>query len=426
PGKIVEIKGKIGVVDYFGEQKNVLMDFAKAKVGDYVYAQGGLVVNTISEREALEILEAWKDMFFALKKADEKLSVIEDIPASQKLLAILQKVNLGKPFVKEELLSLLRTSNKDELRLFYENANNVRQKTHGNACCVHGILEFSNVCEQNCFYCGIRKGKRLKHYRMSSGEIIGAARYAAEELGFKALVLQSGEDSWYTAEILAPVVEAIRAMGVLVFLSIGSREKELYKSLYEAGARAALLRFETSNEKIFESVRPGTTLKGRLELIEYLKKLGYVLATGFIVGLPNEREEDVVNNILLTKSLKPEMYSFGPFIPAAGTPLVKHALVDKNLLLKVIAIARLADQDSNILVTTALETLDKRAKREGMLAGANSLMINITPRRYKKLYCIYDNRADNNIAIKKGIKETIDLLHSLGRAPTDLGVHIAR
>jgi biotin synthase len=420
PGKLVEIKKNIGIVDYFGEKKNVLIDYSNVKVGDYVYAQGGVLVNTISEREALEILETWKELFFELKKTDEKLAKVETASSSKNLLSILQKVNLNKTLTKEELLSLLAMKDKDELKLLYETANNIRQKTHGNACCVHGILEFSNVCESNCFYCGIRKEKTLQRYRLNIEEIIDTARYAVNELGFKALVLQSGEDNWYTVEKLEKIVSAIRKLGILVFLSIGLRDKPTYKRLYAAGARAALLRFETSNATIFKNLRPGTTLQRRLEIIRYIKNLGFVLATGFIIGLPQESEDDIINNILLTQSLKPDMYSFGPFIPAQGTPLQDKAFADKETMLKTIAIARLVDKDSNILVTTAFETLEAGAKRQGLLAGANSLMINITPKEYRKLYRIYDKRA--NIDIRKNIKETLVLLHSLGRAPTDLGI----
>jgi biotin synthase len=183
-----------------------------------------------------------------------------------------------------------------------------------------------------------------------------------------------------------------------------------------------LLRFETSNREIFKRLKPDITLEERLELIRYLKSLGFILATGFLVGLPQENNEDIINNILLTHSFKPQMYSFGPFIPTKATPLEAQPLVHKDTMLKTIAISRLLDKDSNILVTTALETLDKRTKKKGLLAGANSLMINVTPKEYKNLYCIYDNRIDNNKEIKESISETLDLLYSLGRAPTDLGI----
>jgi biotin synthase len=422
PGKLVAIKGNIGVVDYFGEHRNVLID-TDAKVGEYVYAQGGVLISKVSKEEAEETLALWKEQFFALKKVDQKLSSVKKTgKESANTLAILQKVNVGKQLSKEDMLALLKLDNAAELKLVYDTANNLRQKRNDNACCVHGILEFSNYCKNNCHYCGIRKSSRIKRYRMTPDEIIAAAEHAVKELGFKAIVLQSGEDEWYDDERLARIVREIRAMGVLVFISIGVRSKETYKRLYDAGARAVLLRFETSNRKTFDALRPGTNLDERLELIKYAKKLGYILATGFIVGLPGETDEDLIDNILLTRSLGADMYSFGPLIPAEETPLEKQKPTTKEMLLKTIALTRFADPEAKILVTTAFETLDKDARREGLLAGANSLMLNITPVQFRKLYRIYPGRPDTDKKIEEGIKQTVELLYSLGRAPTDLGI----
>ena len=203
---------------------------------------------------------------------------------------------------------------------------------------------------------------------------------------------------------------------------MGMRPKETYKKLYDAGARACLLRFETANKELFEKMRPGTSLEERLELIRYAKELGYVLATGFISGLPGETPEDAADNILLSRSLGPHMYSFGPLVPSEGTPLAGSKRPGTQAVLRQIAATRLLDRDSNILVTTALETIDPDAKKLGLLAGGNSLMINATPDKYKHLYRIYDNKAGNDKGVEENINETIELLYSLGRAPTDLGL----
>lgn len=422
PAKLIEINGRTGIIDYFGEHRKILLDYVEdLKIGDYVYAQGGVLVRKIPEAEALEILDYWKEIFFQLKETDAALSKIDTEKLSENALAVLQKVNLRKSLSKDEMLTLLALQDPNELKVLYEIANNVRQRIHGNASCVHGIIEFSNYCTNNCYYCGIRQDKNIERYRMSVDEIIQAAKYAVEVYGFKALVLQSGEDSWYDDEKLVTIVKAVRALGVLVFVSIGSRNLETYRRLYEAGARAALLRFETSNEKIFSAIRPGTKLSDRIELIKAVKKLGYVLATGFILGLPDETNADIVNNILLTRYLGPDMYSFGPLIPSVDTPFEKAAKTSVAMVLKSIAISRFVDSNSNILVTTALETLDPNAKRLALLSGANSLMINVTPMHYRKLYTIYDNRADRNREIEREVQETISLLYNLGRAPTDIG-----
>ncbi|MFA6408907.1 MAG: radical SAM protein [Gammaproteobacteria bacterium] len=424
PALLIAIEGNIGIVDYFGEKRKILLDleFEPVKVGDYIYAQGGVFVRKIAPKEAEEILAHWRNVFFELKKTDEALSRIDQDKLSSNALAILQKVNLQKTLKKSELLELFKLKAPEELSVLYEIANNVRQREHGNASCIHGIIEFSNYCSQNCCYCGIRADRvGLTRYRLEIEEILAIAKNAIDKYGFKAIVLQSGEDYWYDDAKLEKLVRNLRKMGVLVFVSLGLRSEETYRKLYKAGARAALMRFETSNEEIFSRIRPGTTLKDRLKLIRSLKDMGYVIATGFLVGLPGETDEDIVNNILLTKSLGPDMYSFGPFLPTIGTPMEKAERASKELILKTIAISRLVDYGSNILVTTALETLDKEAKREGLLAGANSMMINITPEKYRSLYAIYDNRASIDTVVSKAVQETVDLLYSLGRAPTDLG-----
>jgi len=422
PGKITELKGKIAIVDYFGEKRNVLNEFITVQRGDYVYAQGGIIVDKIPEKDAIEILKLWKEQFFELKKIDKRLAQPAKIPNARNILEILQKVNLKKELSKNELMDLLRLKDKSSLKLLYQTANNIRQKEHDNACCVHGIIEFSNYCKNNCLYCGIRRDRQIKRYRMDVDEIMNVARCAVNELGFKALVLQSGEDYWYDEKKLYKIVKEIRKLNILIFLSIGIRNKKTYQRLYKAGARAILLRFETSNRRLFQELRPKTSFDERIELIKFLKKIGYIVATGFLIGLPGETDEDVINNILLTKSLNADMYSFGPLIPAKGTPLENLKPVDEDVVLKTISISRFVDRNSKILVTSALETLGKDAKKRGLLAGANSLMINVTPKHYKKLYELYRGRPDRDKKIEENIKETVDLLYSLGRAPTDLGV----
>ena len=422
PGKIIEVKGKVVVVDYFGEKRNVINELEDVQKGDYVYAQGGIIVDKIPEKDAIEILNLWREKFFELKNIDKRLAHRENTQIGKNILGILRKINLGKGLSKKEILKLLKLKEKDSLKLLYTTANNIRQKEHGNACCVHGIIEFSNYCKNNCFYCGIRRDKKIKRYRMEPDEIVKLAKSAVKDFGFKALVLQSGEDFWYDDKKLYKIIKELKKLHILVFLSIGIRSKKTYKKLYKAGARAVLLRFETSNKRIFKKLRPKTSFDERIELIKFLKKTGYIVATGFLIGLPGETNEDIVNNILLTKSLSADMYSFGPLIPAERTPLEDLKPVHEDVVLKTISISRFVDRKSKILVTSALETLDKDTKRKGLLSGANSLMINITPKRYKELYKLYPGRPDRDKEVEKNIKETVGLLYSLGRAPTDLGI----
>lgn len=422
PAKLVKIEKSMGIVDYFGEKRKILLDQGEAKEGDYVYAQGGVFIKKIPRDDALEIMETWKEIFLELKKVDKSLAKINKNEVSQNILEILQKINYRKSLQRDELKSLFSLQKKNELTVLYEVANHVRERSHGNASCVHGIIEFSNYCRENCFYCGIRRDRKILRYRMSAEEIIAKAKNSVDNYGFKAIVLQSGEDSYYKTDVLEHIVREVRNLGVLVFVSIGFRDIQVYQKLYNAGARAALLRFETSNEKIFKKLRPGTCLSDRIKLIREIKKIGYVLATGFILGLPGETTDDILNNILLTKYLGPDMYSFGPLIPTKETPLEKERKYKISDILKTIAIARLADANSNILVTTALETLDKTSQKKALMAGANSMMINLTPFKFKEMYSIYDNRAGIKEKLSLNVENVVELLYSLGRAPTDLGL----
>jgi len=416
PGRVLELRGKLAVIDYFGEKRTAVNEFEKLKPGDYVYAQGGIVVEKISAGEAEPILEHWKGRFFELKEIDMKLS---DFKGTDGFFGVSEKPE------KDEFLRILKASKKEEMDSLFRAANSLRKKSLKNACCVHGIIEFSNHCRKNCLYCGIRKGnKTLPRYRMGPEEIIKRAEYAVKELGFRALVLQSGEDEWYTTEKLVEIIRGIRERcGVLLFMSVGSREKECYEKMYEAGARGVLLRFESSNPELYEKMRSGESLEERIELIKYCRELGYIIATGSLIGLPGQTEEDLLNDVLLTKELGAEMYSFGPLIPHKDTPLAEQESPDINTVLKILAVSRFADLNAKILVTTALETLDpSQGRRKGLLAGANSLMINVTPGKYREKYEIYPGRPDRGKDIKENIAGTLRLLYSLGRAPTDLGM----
>jgi biotin synthase len=238
---------------------------------------------------------------------------------------------------------------------------------------------------------------------------------AVNKHGFKALVLQSGEDPHFTIDKLESLVKKIREkFAVLLFISVGEIGKDGLEKLYMAGARGLLLRFETSNPELYAKLHGGDILADRLQDLKDAYEIGYLILTGGLIGLPGQTEDDLLSDILLTKELHTEMYTFGPVLPDGPA---------SELVLKVLAIARLVDPaNAKIVVTTGFETLDQDARRLGLLAGANSMMLNVTPMKYRKLYNIYPDRAHIEEKIEDQIKEAIELLYSLGRAPTDLGI----
>ena len=429
PGQVKKIKDRIATIEYFGEQKTAINELDDLKIGDYIYAQGGFVIKKIPEAEALSILTVWKETFFELQELDLRLSRVgmEKYGVNKKLSFILDKALENMLLKEADLLYLLDLEDKKELALLFKTANFLRQKHLSNSCCVHGIIEFSNYCSQNCQYCGIAaSNKEIKRYRMTEEEIYDAAKQAIEKYGFQTLVLQSGEDSTYSAETLCEIVKTIKERwSVLIFISCGEVGLAGLKKLYQAGARGLLMRFETSNQKIYRQIHPGRTLDSRIKHLEEAFRLGYLIITGGLIGLPGQTRRDILNDLLLAKKLHTEMYTFGPFLPHPGTPLAKSPHPEVKDVLKTLAIARLFDPiNAKILVTTGFETLHPKAREEGLMAGTNSVMLTVTPHQFSKNYSIYPNRAHNQESIQKQINTTLSILRGMGRAPTDLGVSL--
>ncbi|MFH1957118.1 MAG: [FeFe] hydrogenase H-cluster radical SAM maturase HydE [bacterium] len=426
PGKITGFeKGKV-IVDYFGEKRYARNEFEILKEGDYIYAQGGFVINKIEPKEAEEILEFWKETFFNLREVDLRLSKIDGTSeASKKTRSILDKALEGRKMSPDDFLHLMNLSDEKELDYLFKVANFIRQKYHKNACCVHGIIEFSNYCINDCLYCGIRKSNaEIERYRMSEREILDTVRESVSKYGFKALVLQSGDDPFYDVEKISGIISKIRKNNaVLLFISTGEVGEDGLREFYKAGARGVLIRFETSNSELYSKLHPGDFLKERLAEIEAAKKLGFLVLTGALIGLPEQKNEDILKDIFAAKKISPEMYTFGPFLPHPRTSFSYAEPPSVNLVLKTIALLRIADPLGKIVSTTALETLEpKTARKKGFMAGANSLMLNLTPEKYRRHYQIYPDRIHEKETVDKQIDNALDDLQKLGRAPTDLGV----
>ncbi len=429
PGRIEAIKGNRVIVDYFGEKKEAINELKDLSIGDYIYAQGGYVIEKVPSDYALSVLDLWRESFFNLQKLDMSLSssVLPRDGVDEKLINILDRLIYGGSASRKDIGYILTISDKKSLDYIYKTANFLRQKHLKNSCCVHGIIEISNQCSCACAYCGISSlNQGLRRYKMSVEEAVKVAVDAIDRYGFKALVLQSGEpaDKDEFIEYCEAIIQGIRAhKAVFLCISFGEIGLRGLERLYKAGARGMLMRFETSNENLYSRLHPNKMLASRLEHIRYAIELGYLVFTGALIGLPGQTIEDIVEDIFLVRELNAEMYSFGPFIPHEASLLSKASPPDRDMVLKVLAALRFVDyKDARILVTTAFETLDPEARRRGLLAGANSVMLNITPLEYRRLYDIYPDRAWSETGVEEQIESTLTLLQSLGRAPTDLGV----
>lgn len=303
---------------------------------------------------------------------------------------LIKKAEEHHILTREEIISIIKDDSiNDEL---FSAANRVREKYMGNEVHLRGIIEFSNICKRNCMYCGLRMdNENLKRYRLMPDEIVELARKAAG-YGYKSVVLQSAEDSYYTTEILQDIIKRIKKFNIAVTLSLGEKTFEEYKSYKEAGADRYLLRIESTDRALYESLDPKMSHKNRLRCLSDLKTLGYEVGTGNLVGLPNQSVESIADDILFFKEIDADMVGLGPFIPNEDTPLGDYKVDNFTMSLKVMALVRLLLPDSNVPATTAMESLNRNGRVIALSSGANVVMPNITEGEYRKLYALYPGK----------------------------------
>ena len=303
---------------------------------------------------------------------------------------------------KLDIVGWLRQDDPDTLQLLWRQADELRKKMVGDDVHLRGLIEVSNYCVRQCTYCGLRLDhKDLKRYRMTREEIIACA-HEAVSFGYGTVVLQAGEDYGLKADWLADIISEIKAQTPLaVTLSLGERPLEEIKLWRQAGADRYLLRFETSDNDLYDKIHPpiGNDEFTRIELLGKLKELGYEAGSGVMVGIPGQSYETLADDILMFQSLDLDMIGVGPYIANPGTPLAddpsplpfEQQVPNSELMVyKVIALTRLVCPQANIPSTTALATLNKNFGREnGLNRGANIVMPNVTPQKYREFYEIY-------------------------------------
>ena len=291
---------------------------------------------------------------------------------------------------KEQLIEYL-SENKYNEEIF-KKADETRKNFVGNSVHLRGLIEFSNICKRQCKYCGLRSNnKKIERYRILKDEILLIAKNAVN-LGYKTLVLQSGEDDYYSTEKMVEIIKEIKKLDVALTLSIGERTFEEYKEFKKAGADRYLLRIETTDEKLYKEMHPNASFKNRMDCLYNLKKLGFETGTGCLVGLPNQTIESLANDILFFKELNADMVGIGPFISHNETPLKDYPNGDFWLALKVMALTRIKLKDINIPATTAMETLNPNGRIIALQSGANVVMPNVTTTNYRSKYEIYPNK----------------------------------
>lgn len=295
-----------------------------------------------------------------------------------------------KKLDKNEIIRRLK-DDEGQAELLAE-ADKTRHDYVGDEVHLRGLIEFSNICRNNCLYCGIRRDNaHLCRYRMTEEELVETAKRGAA-LGFKTIVLQSGEDLHYTPERMCRIVEAIKRFDVAVTLSVGERTYQEYKAFKEAGADRYLMRIETTDKDLYHKLDPNMSWQKRYECLLMLKELGYELGSGSMVGLPEQSIESIADDLLFLKELEVDMAGIGPFIPHQQTPLKNAAGGTLDLALRTMAIMRLLLPDINIPATTAMESLHPQGRIKALKSGANVVMPNITEGEYRKLYELYPGK----------------------------------
>lgn len=305
-------------------------------------------------------------------------------------LKLIDKAKETHDLTKDELVSLLKDDSINED--LFKAADETRQKYLGDFVHLRGLLEFTNICKRNCLYCGLRKdNKNIKRYRLSYEEIMDFAEKAVS-YGYKTIVLQGGEDDYFTVERMTKIIRDVKALGVAITLSIGERSYEEYKAFKEAGADRYLIRIETTDKKLYEDMDPGMSHEERKRCLKDLRDLGYEVGSGALLGLPGQTIESLADDILFFKDLDADMLGIGPFIPNEDTPLKDADGGDFTLALKMMALVRLVLPDINIPATTAMETLNKNGRVIALQCGANVVMPNITEGEYRALYALYPGK----------------------------------
>jgi len=306
------------------------------------------------------------------------------------LQEIINKAESTHELTKNEIVELL--ANDEINQVLFKTADRVREKYVGNEVHLRGLIEFSNICSKNCFYCGLRRdNKNIKRYRLEPEIIIDFATKASS-YGYKTFVLQSGEGNIYKLEEMLHIISEIKKLNVAVTLSIGEKTEEEYKAYKDAGADRFLLRIETTDKELYQKLHPGMSHENRVNCLKIIKKLGYETGTGCLIGLPKQSLESLADDILFFKELGSDMIGVGPFIPNEDTPLSSETGGSFELALKVMAITRLFLPDINIPATTAMETLNPQGRLIALQSGANVVMPNVTEGEYRDLYKLYPGK----------------------------------
>lgn len=296
---------------------------------------------------------------------------------------------------KAEWIRLFQNFTPSDADYLYERARKIQLQHYGNQIFIRGLIEFTNYCKNDCYYCGIRRSnQKAQRYRLTKQQIINCCR-TGYDLGFRTFVLQGGEDGHFSDSLLVDIVSTIRSEfpDCAITLSVGERSYDSYQALFDAGANRYLLRHETYDSNHYAQLHPSDlSAKNRQQCLMHLKKIGYQVGTGIMVGSPWQTSENLAEDMLFMKELNPQMVGIGPFIPHHATPFADQTAGTLELTLFLLGAIRLMLPKVLLPATTALGTIAPDGREKGVLAGANVVMPNLSPADTRKNYLLYDNK----------------------------------
>ena len=344
-------------------------------------------------------MESEPKPFTQISQGKNKHTKTEENPIkthmNEEIKSTINKVKQSRNISLEQLKLLLEINDDEGVRFMREEAVKVCQKTYGNQVFIRGLIEFTNFCKNDCYYCGIRRSNsHADRYRLTKEQMLDCCA-SGYELGFRTFVLQGGEDGYVTDDKICDLVSAIKEKypDCAVTLSIGEKSKESYKRYFDAGADRYLLRHETADEAHYKKLHPEEmSLSHRKQCLWDLKEIGYQVGCGFMVGSPGQTVETLYEDLQFIRELQPHMVGIGPFISQKDTPFADKASGTMEQTLKLLAIIRLIQPHVLLPATTALGTIHPKGRELGILSGANVVMPNLSPVNVREKYKLYDNK----------------------------------
>ena len=341
------------------------------------------------------------------------------------MIDLIEKLEKERSLSLEEYKILIDGRNEEYASLLAEKAVRIRKEIYGNDVYIRGLIEISNICKNDCHYCGIRGGNRnCERFRLTKEQILLCCENGYS-LGFRTFVMQGGEDMFFTDEIMCDIITEIkkRYPDCAVTLSLGEKSSDSYKKLYDAGADRYLLRHETADKSHYEMLHPkDLSFENRMECLKSLKEIGFQTGCGFMVGSPFHTSEHIAEDLKFIEEFKPQMCGIGPFIPHKDTVFHDKPAGTLELTCYLLSIVRLISPSILLPATTALGSIDPVGREKGILAGANVVMPNLSPLDTRKKYSLYNNKLSSGAESAQGKAELEAKINSIGyRIVTDRG-----